>query len=87
MNDLKGQTLKGRYRIEALAGRGGMAGVYRAWDAHRQYYVAVKIMREDLAEDLEFVHRFRQEARALAALSHANIVRFYSFEQQGRPSC
>ncbi len=84
MLDLTGKTLKGRYRIEALVGRGGMAEVYKAWDTHRQYHVAVKVMREDLAEDLEFVRRFRREARALAALSHANIVRFYSFEQEGR---
>ncbi|MBN1135076.1 MAG: protein kinase, partial [Anaerolineae bacterium] len=81
MPNLEGQTLKGRYRIEELLGRGGMAEVYRAWDMGRQYHVAVKIMREDLAEDLEFLQRFKREARALGALSHANIVRFYSFER------
>ena len=45
---------------------------------------AIKVMREDLAEDLEFLRRFKREARALAALSHDNIVRFYSFEREGR---
>jgi tRNA A-37 threonylcarbamoyl transferase component Bud32 len=84
MPDLVGQTLLNRYRIEELIGRGGMAEVYKAWDTHRQYYVAIKVMREDLAEDLEFLRRFKREARALAALSHANVVRFYSFEREGR---
>ncbi len=84
MPDLVGQTLQGRYRIEALAGRGGMAEVYKVWDTRRRYWVAIKVMREDLAEDIEFLRRFKQEAQALAALSHANIVRFYSFEREGR---
>ncbi len=84
MSDLVGQTLLGKYRIEALVGRGGMAEVYKAWDMRRQYYVAIKVMREDLAEDIEFLRHFKQEANALAALSHTNIVRFYSFEREGR---
>ncbi len=84
MPDLTGQILNGRYQIEELLGRGGMAEVYKAWDVHRQYHVAVKVMREDLAEDIEFLERFRREASALAALNHANIVRFYSFEREGR---
>ena len=81
MPSLEGQILLDRYSILDLIGRGGMAEVYRAWDTWRNYHVAVKVMREDLAEDLEFVRRFKREARALAALSHANIVRFYSFER------
>ncbi len=84
MPDLVDQTLLGKYRIEALVGRGGMAEVYKAWDTRRQYHVAIKVMREDLAEDIEFLRRFKQEAQALAALSHNNIVRFYSFEREGR---
>jgi serine/threonine-protein kinase len=79
--DLIGQTLKSRYRVESLLGRGGMAEVYKAWDTWRNYHVAVKVMREDLAEDLEFLRRFRREATALAKLAHENIVRFYAFEQ------
>jgi serine/threonine-protein kinase len=84
MADLVGKNLQGRYRIEGLIGRGGMAEVYKVWDMRRQYRVAIKVMREDLAEDVEFLQRFKQEAQALAALSHANIVRFYSFEREGR---
>lgn len=83
MPSLEGRVLQGRYRIDGLIGRGGMAEVYRAWDRRRQYHVAVKVMREDLSEDLEFVRRFQQEAQALSALAHANIVRFYAFEQEG----
>jgi len=80
--DLTGRILHGRYRIEELIGRGGMAEVYKAWDTWRNYHVAIKVMREDLAEDLEFVRRFRREATALAGLAHENIVRFYSFERE-----
>jgi serine/threonine-protein kinase len=82
MPDLVGQTLKGRYHVQALLGHGGMADVYKAWDSYRQYHVAIKVMREDLAEDPEFARRFQREAGALAQLAHENIVRFYSFEQE-----
>jgi tetratricopeptide (TPR) repeat protein/tRNA A-37 threonylcarbamoyl transferase component Bud32 len=81
---LEGQTLLRRYRVEAFIGRGGMAEVYKAYDTRRGYDVAIKVMREDLAEDREFVNRFRREARNLSKLSHENIVRFYGFEQQGQ---
>ena len=67
----------------ASVGRGGMADVYLAFDSKRQAPVAVKILREDLAEDPDFVRRFRREAEALAQLDHPNIVRFYAFEQDG----
>jgi serine/threonine protein kinase len=80
--DLTGRILQGRYRVEELVGRGGMAEVYKAWDTWRNYHVAIKVMREDLAEDLEFVRRFRREATALAGLAHENIVRFYSFGRE-----
>jgi eukaryotic-like serine/threonine-protein kinase len=84
MQNLVGRTLNGRYRIEEALGRGGMAEVYRAFDVRRNYQVAVKVLREDLAEDWEFVRRFRTEADSLARLAHRNIVRFYSIEQDGR---
>lgn len=78
-----GSILRDRYRIESFLGRGGMADVYLALDMRRQVQVAVKVLREDLAEDPEFVQRFRREAEALAQLEHPFIVRFYSFERQG----
>jgi len=78
-----GSIVQGRFRLERLLGRGGMADVYLAFDLRRQVYVAVKALREDLAEDPEFVGRFQREAEALARLDHPFIVRFYSFERQG----
>ena len=83
MVDLVDRTLLGRYRIEQAIGRGGMAEVYKAWDNQRNYHVAIKVLREDLAEDREFDRRFRREAEALARLAHRNIVRFYGFERAG----
>ncbi len=78
-----GEVLRNRYRIESFLGRGGMADVYLALDMRRQVQVAIKVLREDLAEDPEFINRFRREAEALARLDHPYIVRFYSFERQG----
>ncbi|MHB0877677.1 MAG: protein kinase domain-containing protein [Anaerolineae bacterium] len=79
----EGMILRDRYRLEQLLGRGGMADVYLAFDLRRQVYIAIKLLREDLAEDPEFVRRFQREAEALARLDHPYIVRFYSFERQG----
>jgi eukaryotic-like serine/threonine-protein kinase len=79
----EGSLLRNNYRLDRLLGRGGMADVYLAFDISRQAHVAVKILREDLAEDPEFVRRFAREAEALAKLNHPNVVRFYSFERQG----
>ena len=76
-------VLRDRYQLEHLVGRGGMADVYLALDQRRQARVAIKVLREDLAEDPDFVRRFVREARTLAQLDHPNIVRFYSFEQAG----
>jgi len=81
---LEGRILRGRYRVGRLLGRGGMAEVYLAFDTRRQVSVALKLLREDLAEDPEFVRRFEREAEALARLDHPYIVRFYSFEREGR---
>ena len=78
-----GDILQNRFQILQLIGRGGMADVYLALDTRRQARVAIKVLREDLAEDPDFVRRFAREARTLAQLDHPNIVRFYSFEQEG----
>lgn len=75
--------LRNRYRILGFLGRGGMADVYLALDIRRQTRVAIKVLREDLAEDPAFLRRFAREAQALARLDHPNIVRFYSFEREG----
>lgn len=81
MEDLIGQTLLDRYYVEEFVGRGGMAEVYRARDLRRRIPVALKFLREDMAEDEVFLRRFRREARVLETLQHPNIVRYYGFEE------
>ncbi|HAF62201.1 MAG TPA: hypothetical protein DCK95_07740 [Anaerolineaceae bacterium] len=82
MPDLVGQTLKNRYRVEELIGRGGMAEVYKVWDEARADHLAMKVLREDLAQDKIFVRRFEREAQTLANLQHRSIVRFFGLEQE-----
>ena len=69
-----GQMLEGRYEIMEVIGEGGMAVVYRALDHRLNRYVAVKVMREEMANDEEFRRRFNAESQAVAMLSHPNIV-------------
>jgi serine/threonine protein kinase len=83
MSELVGRLLNRRYRMEASLGRGGMAEVYKVWDEERATYLALKLLREDLAEDQVFLRRFKREAQTLAKLQHPNIVRFYGLEQEG----
>lgn len=71
---LIGRTLDGRYRIESLVARGGMATVYLANDLRLRRSVAVKVMHASLAEDPEFVHRFEREAHAAAQLTNPHVV-------------
>jgi tRNA A-37 threonylcarbamoyl transferase component Bud32 len=78
---LEGQTL-GRYRVLEPLGRGGMARVYRAYHPQLDRYVAIKVLRPDLAEEETFLARFRREAQAVARLRHANIVQVYDFDVQ-----
>ena len=73
--------IDGRYVVERLLGSGGMAQVYLAHDEVLGRQVALKILRDQYAEDKEFVGRFRREARSAASLSHPNIVSIYD---QGR---
>jgi len=81
MSDLTGQILANRYRVDSFIGRGGMAEVYKVWDSERATYLALKLLREDLAHDVVFLRRFQREAKNLAKLQHPNIVRFYGIEQ------
>ncbi len=78
---LIGRTLDGRYRIEALVARGGMATVYAAHDLRLRRTVAVKVMHASLAEDPGFVHRFEREAHAAAQLANPHVV---AVHDQGR---
>ena len=81
MPELTGRTLLNRYRVDAFLGRGGMAEVYKAWDARRSVYIALKVLNEDLAEDYVLLRRFGREAQALELLQHPHIVRFFGFEE------
>src|SRR5437868_1562811 len=69
-----GEVLADRYELEELVGSGGMSSVYRAHDRLLDRKVALKILHEQYTEDADYVERFRREARAVAALSHPNIV-------------
>ena len=81
MENLLGRKIKDRYRVDTLIGRGGMAEVYKVWDEERADALAMKVLREDLAQDKIFLRRFEREAQTLAKLQHRSIVRFYGLEQ------
>jgi serine/threonine protein kinase len=75
--------LAGRYEVRSQLGQGGMAEVYSALDRVLGRLVAVKVLRESLAEDRRAVARFRREARAVAALSHPNIISIHDVGSEG----
>ncbi len=72
-----GKRLDGRYEIHELIGVGGMAYVYRAYDRVEDRWVAIKILKEELSNNSDFLRRFRNESKAIAMLSHPNIVKVY----------
>ena len=81
-----GTVVDGRYQVLSRLARGGMASVYEAVDTRLDRVVALKIMHAALAEDPDFVARFRREARAAAQLSHPNVVAvFDQGEADGLP--
>src|SRR5216684_2139668 len=71
------RLLGGRYELDGVVGRGGMAEVYRARDLRLDRIVAVKTLREDLARDQTFQARFRREAQSAASLNNPSIVAVY----------
>lgn len=76
-DEMIGRKLSNRYEIKEKLGGGGMAVVWKAFDTVLGRNVAVKLLRQEMAEDEEFVARFRREAQAAARLSHPNIVAIY----------
>ena len=71
------RLLGGRYELDGVIGRGGMAEVYRARDLRLDRMVAVKTLRHDLARDHTFQARFRREAQSAASLNHPSIIAVY----------
>src|SRR5262249_58600324 len=73
------------YRLEGLAGRGGMGEVYRAYDERLGRYVALKVLVPRLADDERFRERFLRESRLAAGIDHPNVIPVYEAgEADGR---
>jgi eukaryotic-like serine/threonine-protein kinase len=72
----------GPYEIQAILGRGGMGEVYRAFDTRLNREVAIKILPASLQSDTESIRRFQNEARAVASLSHPNVVPVFDVGEQ-----
>ena len=77
MDKYSGKKLDSRYEIHELIGVGGMAMVYRAYDTIDDRVVAIKILKDEFSASEEFVRRFKNESKAIAVLSHPNIVKVY----------
>ncbi len=77
MDRFIGKRLDGRYEIHELVGVGGMAYVYKAYDRVEGRWVAIKILKEEFSNNSDFLRRFRNESKAIAVLSHPNIVKVY----------
>lgn len=77
MDRFVGKRLDGRYEIREIIGVGGMAVVYKAYDSIEDRVVAIKILKEEFASNEEFQRRFKNESKAIAVLSHPNIVKVF----------
>lgn len=77
MDKYIGKRLGGRYEIVELIGVGGMANVYKAKDLIDDIIVAIKILKDEFSSNDEFIRRFKNESKAIAALSHPNIVKVF----------
>ncbi len=77
MDKYLGKRLDGRYEIREIIGVGGMAVVYKAFDNVEERFVAIKILKEEFLSNQEFLRRFKNESKAIAMLSHPNIVSVY----------
>lgn len=77
MDKFVGKRLDGRYEIQEIIGVGGMAVVYKARDNVEDRIVAIKILKDEFTTNEEFVRRFKNESKAIAMLSHPNIVKVY----------
>ena len=78
-----GRILGKRYQIVEKVAIGGMSNVYKALDMNLKRYDAVKILKEEFAQNEEFLEQFRQEANSVAGLNHPNIVNIYNVGNEG----
>ncbi len=78
MDNYTGKRLDGRYEIQEVIGVGGMAVVYKAYDNIDDRTVAVKILKDEYLANEEFRRRFKNESKAIAVLSHPNIVKVFN---------
>ncbi len=77
MDKFVGKRLDGRYEIQEIVGIGGMAVVYKAYDNQENKTVAIKILKEEYTKNEEFLRRFKNESKAIAVLSHPNVVKVF----------
>lgn len=77
MDKYLGKRLDGRYEIREIIGVGGMAVVYKAYDNIEDKTVAIKILKDEFMGNEDFIRRFKNESKAIAMLSHPNIVKVY----------
>ncbi len=77
MDKYTGKRLDGRYEIHEIVGVGGMAVVYRAHDTIDDRTVAIKILKDEFLGNADFIRRFKNESKAIAVLSHPNIVKVF----------
>lgn len=78
MDNYVGKRLDGRYEVQEIIGVGGMSVVYKAYDNVDDRIVAIKILKDEFLNNEEFKRRFKNESKAIALLSHENIVRVYN---------
>ena len=77
-----GMIIGARYEILEKIGTGGMSDVYKARDSKLSRFVAIKVLKQEFAENANFVAKFRVEAQAAAGLMHPNIVNVYDVEEE-----
>ena len=82
MDNYVGKRLDGRYEIQEIIGVGGMSVVYKAYDNVDDRIVAVKILKEEFLNNDDFKRRFKNESKAIALLSHENIVKVFVSERE-----